>query len=132
MLANHLEHEGWRILSVADTATRQRGVDLDCERDGQRLMIEVKGYPSTGYRDPRRAGERKRTNPTLQARHWFAGALLTALRLRHRHPEAAVGLAFPDFPRYQTLLEETGAFLQKAGIVVYIVCEDGYIAGPEV
>ncbi len=66
-LLTHLVGQGWRVLRVADTAMREGGTDIVAERDGQRLHVEVKGWPSTSYADPARAGEQKRTLPTVQA-----------------------------------------------------------------
>ena len=66
--------------------------------------MKAKGFPSTVYRDPRRAHERP-TNPTNQAQQWYSHALLKAMRLQAKHPEALVAMAFPDFPRYRALFE---------------------------
>jgi len=66
-IAQHLSETGWRIVRQANTATKERGVDLHAERRGQTLLIEAKGYPSKGYRDPARSAETKPTNPTNSA-----------------------------------------------------------------
>lgn len=42
-VATHLAATGWSIIRVADTAQRERGVDIIAERAGQRLLVEVKG-----------------------------------------------------------------------------------------
>ena len=78
-VAGFLTSEGWVIESVADTASRQQGVDLIATKQTRRLAIEVKGYPGTVYARGERAGQPKPTAPTTQARHWFAQALLTAV-----------------------------------------------------
>jgi hypothetical protein len=59
-LAHGLAERGWAIESKADTHSKERGVDLRASKEGRILLVEVKGYPSTEYRDPRRAGERNR------------------------------------------------------------------------
>jgi hypothetical protein len=74
-LRRHLEADGWTTVRMADTRTKERGVDLEALRDGKTLLVEAKGYPSKGYSDPRRATETKPTNPTLQAN----GASATAM-----------------------------------------------------
>jgi hypothetical protein len=56
---------------VANTATKARGTDIVAMLDGRTLHMEVKGWPSTVYADPARAHEQKRTNPTVQAKHWI-------------------------------------------------------------
>ncbi len=49
--------DGWRILSVANTATKEHGIDVIASRDGQTAGVEVKGYPEPRLRRPR-AGRR--------------------------------------------------------------------------
>jgi hypothetical protein len=90
-------------------------------------LWEVKGYPSTSYRDPARAGEVKPTQPTLQASHWVADAVLKALRTIGRAPEVEFGIAFPDFPRYRRLLGELARPLDQLGIKVLLVAENGAV-----
>lgn len=43
-------------------------------------------WPSKGYADPRRAAEKKRTQPTGQAGHWYSRALMKAVVLLDSHP----------------------------------------------
>jgi hypothetical protein len=127
-LAGHLRGSGWAIVSQADTASKQRGIDVVANRDGKNLLIEVKGYPSIYYRDSRRAGETKPTNPSLQAQHWFSHALLKVMRLRGQNNEALVGMAFPDFPKYRTLANEIATSIESLGIVVFFVSETGAVS----
>jgi len=126
-LAHSLAGKGWKIESQADTHSKERGVDLRASREGRILLVEAKGYPSTGYRDPRRADERKPTNPTNQAQQWYSHALLKVLRLQTVYPQAKVALAFPDFPRYETLFCETKLGLEKLGIAVLMVTSSGQV-----
>jgi hypothetical protein len=65
---------------------RERGIDLLLERDGGRLAIEVKGFPGTVYARGPKKGEAKPTQPALQAKHWFAEALLSAIQCKSRNP----------------------------------------------
>lgn len=125
LLVNVLVREGWAIRSVADTATKERGIDVVAARDGQITGIEVKGFPSRHYADPRRAGETKKTQPSTQAGHWYAQAVLAAMRLRSREPEWRSVIALPNFARYRTLYEETVSSLDAAKIEVWWVSEDG-------
>ncbi len=126
-LCAHLSANGWTIESRADTLLKQRGVDIVATRMDAKLLVEVKGYPPSVYRDPRRAGEKKRTNPTVQAKHWLAEAIFSAMRLRPKHVDAQVAIAVPDFPRYQSLLGEVGSSLTSMGIGIFVVCEDGSV-----
>ncbi len=78
-VVRHLAAEGWDIHRVADTSSRERGVDIDAVRGPERLLVEVKGYPSDTYLRGPKEGRRKPTGAALQARHYFAGALLSGL-----------------------------------------------------
>lgn len=125
LLVNHLAAQGWSIRSVANTATKERGVDVVAELDGVMAGFEVKGYPSRRYADPRRADEVKKTQPSTQAGHWYAGAVLAAMRLRTKQSDWRSIIALPDFSRYRTLNDETRSSLDAAGIEVWWVAEDG-------
>ncbi len=120
----HLVREGWTIKRQAHTATRQQGIDIVASKDGRRLAVEVKGFPSTRYARGPNAGQPKPTPPTLQARHWFAGAVLTSILTRAKLTQAEVALALPDLPRYRKLLEQAH-WAGRLGIGVYLVHEDG-------
>ena len=90
-LVAYLVKDGWQILRVAQTATRERGTDVLAARDGRTLAVEVKGYPSLSYADPRRAGEVKPTQPATQARHWYAGFRSAGqLTFDMRHPSCSI------------------------------------------
>src|SRR3546814_5149629 len=86
-LVTALAGAGWRILSVANTATKEHGIDVIGSRDGQTAGVEVKGFPSLGYAEPAPAGEVKRTSPSTQAGHWYSQAVLAAMRLRSKEPK---------------------------------------------
>jgi len=125
-----LAADGWRILSVANTATKGRGIDVIAARDGQTVGIEVKGFPSRGYADPARANEVKRTSPSTQAGHWYSQAVLAAMRLRGKEPTWRSVIALPDFPRYRDLHAETAGSLAAAQIEVWWVDQAGAVRRP--
>jgi Holliday junction resolvase-like predicted endonuclease len=118
---------GYRVLSVANTATKEHGIDVIASRDGATVGVEVKGYPSRNYADPARASERKKTQPSTQADHWFAAAVLAAMRLRGKEPDWSSVIALPDFNRYRDLFSETQGSLSAAGISVWWVDEEGAV-----
>lgn len=126
-LVAYLVKEGWQILRVAQTATRERGTDVLAARDGRTLAVEVKGYPSLNYTDPRRAGEVKPTQPATQARHWYAQAVLKGMLLRDEPPDVEVAIAFPDVPTYRSLFHRTKISLSRAGIDVLFVAGTGEV-----
>lgn len=129
-LVTSLATDGWRILSVANTATKEHGIDVIASREGGTVGIEVKGFPSRTYADPGRAGQRKRTSPSTQAAHWYAQAVLAAMRLRGREPEWHSVIALPDFPRYRALHSETAGSLAAAAIEVWWVDAQGRVDRP--
>lgn len=118
-----LEKAGWTIRSSADTASKAHGTDLLASLASRTLAVEVKGYPSTNYADPRRALETKKTNPINQAGHWYAQAVLKAMRMRSSLPLAEIAIGLPDFPRYRNLLADTEGSLRVIGVGVYLVAE---------
>ncbi|MFE9188865.1 hypothetical protein ACFYL6_04565 [Micromonospora sp. NPDC007208] len=126
-LCRWLVHEGWSLIQVVDTASKQQGTDVVAERAGSRMHVEVKGFPSTSYADPRRAGETKPTPPALQANHWYGAALLKALRLREKHPDECVAMAFPEAAQYRRLLGETQTAIRNMRIDVFLVAEKGLV-----
>jgi len=117
--------EGWQIVSEADAASRQPGIDIVAAREAEELAIEVKGFPGRGFADPRRAHEHKRAHPSGQAKGWYGRAILAAMLTRSRRPHARSVIALPDFPRYRDLFEETAGSLQKCSIEVWWISEDG-------
>jgi hypothetical protein len=113
---------------VADTATRERGIDVLAVRDGRTLAVEVKGFPSRGtYSDPARAAETKPTQPGTQARHWYAQAILKAMLTLGEFPGYDVAIGPPDVPTYRHLHERTHSSLDRAGIRVLFVSERGAV-----
>ena len=125
-VVTHLAATGWRILSVADTLSRQRGIDVvAAHSEGAGVGVEVKGYPSRSHADPARAHETKPTQPSTQAGHWYAEAVLAAMRLRSRRPELRSVIALPTLSRYRDLYSETKGSLDAAGIEIWWVSEQG-------
>lgn len=125
LFAQFLRTQGWTITGEADTATKAHGVDLLAEKGDRRLGAEVKGWPSKGYADPRRAQEAKRTSPTTQAGHWYSQALMKAVMLLDSHADHESLMVFPDYPRYRDLAARTRTGRTAATIHVVLVAEDG-------
>jgi Holliday junction resolvase-like predicted endonuclease len=130
VVVHSLVEDGWRILREANTASREHGIDVIAEFDGITYGIEVKGFPSRGYADPRRAAETKRTSPSTQAGHWYSQAMLSAARLRGNQPDLRSVIALPDFNRYRTLVSQTRGSLEASQIEVWWVDSDGQLSKP--
>ncbi len=125
VFGNYLQLHGWTVTGMADTATKARGVDLLAYKRDRRLGAEVKGWPSVGYADPRRADEVKRTQPSTQAGHWFSQALMKAIMLRDSHPDHESLVIVPDYPRYRDLARRTVTGRTSAQVHVVFVQEGG-------
>ena len=127
VLAEALAHDGWTVQAAADTESKEPGIDLLATRDDRWLAIEVKGYPSTTYEHGEKRGQPKPTQPTNQARQWFSHALLSAMLLRSKRPDAEIALCFPSFGTYERLIQRTRQSLSNLGVGVYLVQEGGAI-----
>lgn len=124
VFAAFLVANGWSVTSMADAATKAPGVDLVARKGDRSLGAEVKGWPSVGYSDPRRAAETKKTQPSTQAGHWYSQALMKALMLLDSHPAHESLVVLPDYPRYRDLASRTRTGISKAGIHVVFVRSD--------
>lgn len=127
VLATWLEAHGWRIEARANTAIKEQGDDLRASKEGRTLRVEVKGWPTKGYADPRRRNEIKRASPSTQAAHWFGQAILRVIRDLGRNPADPVAIGLPDWPRFRSLLSETREPLTRLGIGVLLVSSNGEV-----
>jgi len=123
----HLEKEDWVIERTADTESREAGVDIIARKDNVLLLIEVKGYPSKLYQRGEHKGKQKRTSPSTQAKHWYSGVFLSAILRQAENSNAVVAIALPDFPVFSKLVHRTRQALDKLGIKVYLVEENGVV-----
>ena len=96
-------------MSFSDTATRERGIDIVAERDGRRMLVEVKGYPSRYHVRGDRKGQVKKTHPSIQARVWFSDLLLSCMINATNEPQAAVVMCMPDVSTYRSLVEQSAS-----------------------
>lgn len=127
LFAAYLHDHGWRLTSMADTASREHGVDVAARKGDRRIGAEVKGWPSAGYADVRRAAETKKTRPATQAGHWYSQALMKAVMLLDSHPGHESLIVLPDLPRYRELAERTRTGRTAAGLHVLFVSEAGSV-----
>jgi hypothetical protein len=127
-LLSHLMREGWEVLRVADTRTRESGTDVVARRGGRLLHVEVKGWPSATYRDPVKAHLKKPTLPATQARVWFNDAVVHGLRLREAHAEDDVALCFPSKDTYRALCQGVAGSLRRCEVSVLLIDEHGRCA----
>jgi len=117
VVVGYLAGQGYRVMSVADTASRQRGKDIEAVKDGKPVWVSVKGYPR---------GTAK-TNPATQASHWFKQAVFDILEYRGEDANAELGLALPDFPRYRDLAARITWLQPLAKFTYYWVQDSGEV-----
>ena len=126
-VVRHIASQGWHIRRVADTQSREHGVDIEADLDGVSLLIEVKGYPSDRYRTGPNEGQKKSFGVGAQARTYFGNALLAGVLMRSDSPDARVVLAFPAIETFATLARRSILPLTKSGIEVWLVSEQGAV-----
>ena len=117
--------EGFKIIRFCDPKTK--GPDILAERHGILRQIEVKGYPSDKYATGPNEGQKKPTNPRLQAKHWFGEALLTLLIAKSNNTGLEISLGLPKKQRYIDLLNNTSWVRKMMGISCYMVDETGNV-----
>jgi hypothetical protein len=120
-MVSYLAGEGWGIKSVADTAAREHGVDILADKDGRRIAVEVKGYPSLYYVRGPKQGERKKTPPSIQARVWYSDLLLSMMLLLNEGEHDQVVMCLPAVGTYESLVDRTKQSLECLGVVVVFV-----------
>lgn len=116
-VVKYLQAQGYRIVRVADTAAHETGKDIVAQGPAGLLWVTVKGYPE---------GTDK-TNPSTQARHWFAGALFDIVTWRGEDTQVGLALALPDFPSYRKLAAKTAWLQPAAHFSVLWVGQDGTV-----
>jgi hypothetical protein len=121
-LVTWLTTQGWTILRTADTAAKAAGKDIVTEREGRELWISVKGYPR---------GTQK-TNPSTQARHWFAHAVFDLALYRNESESTDLALGLPDgFTTYQKLADRVTWLRCHLPFTIYWVSESGHVRAQE-
>ncbi len=117
LVIDWLESKGWKILSSANTATKERGPDISAEKSGTKLLVTVKGFPQGT----------ERTRPNVQARHWFIQGFHDLLIWRGEDKEVNLLYALPDFPRYRTMAERVIWLKPTIAFAFLWVKEDGSV-----
>lgn len=117
-MVSYLEKNGYKIISIANTTTHQRGVDIIARNDKVELWITAKGYP-TGTQRPK---------ATTQAGHWFKQAIFDIIDYRNQSEFLDLGVALPDFRRYHSLSKKTSWLKNVSGFRFYWVDVNGNVS----
>jgi hypothetical protein len=79
MLASYLAKEGCKIISIANTVSRESGKDIKAiTPNGKELWVSVKGWPEKSQ--------------NTQARHWFSQALFDIILYRDGSKDVELAL----------------------------------------
>lgn len=106
---------------------KSKGHDLLATRNGKKLVVEVKGFPSDKYVNGERKGQKKPTPPNLQAKHWFSEAL-TALLLAKSHDwNVTIAMGLPYHEKYLETVEKLRPINERIGIIYFIVYKNGEV-----
>ena len=100
-----LEKDGYIITRCADTGSRERGKDIEAQKNDRCLWVTVKGFPEGT----------PRTQPSIQAGHWFKQGLFDILAWRGEDTEVELAYALPDYLRYRKLAEKVKWIESVAG-----------------
>jgi hypothetical protein len=114
-VVEYLVTQNYQITSQADTASHQQGIDIIAERNDISLWVSVKGYPK---------GTEK-TNPSVQAAHWFKQVIFDMIEYRERDKGALLAVALPDYPRYHSLAKKILWLKPVANFSYFWVNENG-------
>jgi hypothetical protein len=125
-IRDYLEMEGYEIIKFNEDK-RQRGHDIVATKSGEKLIVEVKGYPSNKYVGGEKKGQKKPTNPNLQAKHWFGEALLSLLIAKSENPKCKTVIGLPKFKTYENLISKLNTVREKLGIAVILVDKEGNV-----
>jgi hypothetical protein len=120
-LASWLARNGYRLIQVANTGTHAAGKDIIAlNPDGKEIWVTVKGFPEVKADTS--------TNPPIQARHWFSGAIFDTILYRNENPEVQIGVALPEgFQTYTTLAQRVQWYKQLVPFTFFWVSDDGSV-----
>jgi len=118
-LAQFLCSKKYEVRYIKDK--RKRGKDIVAEKKGKKLVIEVKGYPSDKYVSGKKKGKKKKTNPRLQAIHWFSSVMFQVIKAKNEDTGISIGIGLPKFERYLDLIDSVDHFRQQYKVDFYLV-----------
>ena len=125
-IKEYLEREGYKIIKFNENK-RSKGHDIVAEKNGKRVIVEVKGYPYDKYVIGKKKGDIKPTRQTTQARHWFSKVIFQVLLAKSENPNAMIYIGLPKFKTYERLIDKLENILKTLKIGCYLVEENGTV-----
>jgi len=117
-----LGKQGYTITQALKT--KQQGIDIIAKHPQKGFCyVEAKGATSSKIGSKRYGKEFTRS----QAKVHVGVAILTSLQTLQRYPEAQVVMALPDNNNHREMVELAKEPIQKSGIRVYLVGDDGSV-----
>jgi len=115
VLASYLAKNEFRMMSIANTASRKSGKDIEAiTPEGKTLWISVKGWR-----------DKSKNN---QARHSFSQGILDIILYRDESKDVELALAFPDgFSTYHNLTKRIKWFQELAKFKIFWISKEGFI-----
>ena len=134
LFVNYLKQNNYEILKDNSENIKAKGIDIIAKNKKFIELIEVKGYPTEFYVNEKNKGNKKKTNPKLQAKHWISEALLSCIfnygneKSKYDKP-IKLSIVLPNMPRYQELSSKLKNFILdfKIDLNIYFVSENGSI-----
>jgi hypothetical protein len=126
-IVKYLINTKFSILKDNSKNIKNRGVDIIAENNKKKMLIEVKGYPSTFHTKGEYIGKIKKTKPEHQAKHWFNEVIMTSISnyskyRAEKNIQIAIGL--PQKKTYSDLLSLIKPFINDHNIKINIYLVD--------
>jgi len=109
VFVEYLKKNSHKILKDNSGNIKQKGVDIISQKNDIYYLSEVKGYPTEFYVNGPNKGEKKKTNPKLQAKHWLGEAILSSIfnysEYKYQYDNIELCVVLPEIDRYKELLK---------------------------
>jgi hypothetical protein len=111
ILKKHLEDQGWEI-GDRFCLGQKHGIDLEASRNGETLMVEVKGARASDTSPTKK----RESFDNGQIKTHFGKALVKVLNDKYHHPHSMFAIAHPDDEDIRKAIGHIIPFLKKLNI----------------
>jgi Holliday junction resolvase-like predicted endonuclease len=125
-IVGFLKGKDYKIIKDNSSKISERGEDIVALKDGITLIVEVKGYPTEFHTKGKNKGQKKNTNPKLQAKHWFSEGIFTLMKSYSKYSDIKIEIALglPKHQRYIELIEMVKPFFIRYGVDLKVFLVD--------